>query len=165
MKNGALISACGEYRYWLTRDTGLLNARNDVAVFVMLNPSTADASADDPTIRRCIAFARSWGCCGLAVVNLYALRSTSPKNLWGHPDPVGPENDRHIAEFAQRHGSVVCAWGANAREQRVTQVANLIRDCGATLHCLGETKHGAPRHPLYLRKDSHRTRWPSRGAQ
>lgn len=85
---GADISACGAYRYRLDR-LGALLGRGAVN-FVMLNPSTADAEQDDPTIRRCLGYAFRWGFARLIVTNLYALRSTDPRALWEHPDPIGP---------------------------------------------------------------------------
>lgn len=147
----AAISKCGQYRYMLTRDIVDLAATRGPAVFIMLNPSTADASKDDPTIRRCIGFARSWGCTGIVVVNLYALRSTDPANLWTHPDPVGPANDAWLVDVVLDASEVVCAWGSNAKRERVAEVAAILRRAGAKLKCLGVTKFGsAPRHPLYV---------------
>jgi hypothetical protein len=157
LMSDALISDDGLYRYWLTRrwNTG------PTATFVMLNPSTADAAIDDPTIRRCIGFAKAWGCGGLTVVNLYALRSTDPKGLWTAGDPVGPENDSHLSAFAvvasQLGWPLVAAWGANAKPDRVAQVLDLPGM--AALTALGVTKDGAPRHPLYLRTDAQPMRW------
>jgi hypothetical protein len=156
----AHISDCGQYRYLLRRDipARMWGTGDDAceAVFVMLNPSTADASVDDPTIRRCIGFATAWGRTGLTVANLYALRSTSPKALWQHRDPVGPENDRWLSALANPNmgGEIICAWGANARPDRVTSFRELMREHGAKLYCLGTTKDGAPRHPLYLKRDA-----------
>src|SRR5262245_19133112 len=89
----ALISPCGLYRYWLTRTWD--NSLRRVC-WVMLNPSTADAEQDDPTIRRCVGFARSWGAGGIIVVNLFAFRASDPKALLRAADPVGPDNDGHI---------------------------------------------------------------------
>jgi len=129
------------------------------AVFVMLNPSTADATEDDPTIRRCLGFAQAWGRTGLTVANLYALRSTDPKALWKHSDPVGPENDDVLAGLAKQHRELVCAWGANAKPARVSRFRELIEGNGGTLLCLGTTKDGAPRHPLYLSKASQLQKW------
>jgi hypothetical protein len=149
----AVISESGEYRYRLTRPSEVLSPERGGALFVMLNPSTADAELDDPTIRRCRGFARTWGCAGLAVANLYALRSTDPAALWWHLDPVGPENDQHLAALAREFGDVVCAWGANAKPERVSAFLALVREAGARTWCLGVTKSGAPRHPLYVRGD------------
>lgn len=157
----ALLSEDGLYRYWLSRRW----ARNGMgmATFVMLNPSTADASLDDPTIRRCIGFARRWGLDGIAVVNLYALRSTDPKGLWAAADPVGPDNDEWLgvhAILAKANATpVVAAWGANAHPDRVAHVAALFASFGVPLHSLGVTKAGQPRHPLYLRADASLAPW------
>lgn len=146
----ATISKCGSYRYLLSRHEGDLLLRGKPAVFCMLNPSTADGSVDDPTIRRCRAFARSWQRTGLLVVNLYALRSSTPAALWKHPDPVGPDNDKHLDAIARTHDDIVCAWGACAPPERVRFVEHLFTASGTRLWCLGATKHGAPRHPLYV---------------
>lgn len=147
---GAVISGCGRYRYRLTRPSENICPERGGALFVMLNPSTADAELDDPTIRRCRGFARTWGCAGLAVANLYALRSTNPAALWSHPDPVGPENDQHLEELAREFGDVVCAWGSHARLARVESVCEILGRSGARTWCLGTTRAGAPRHPLYV---------------
>lgn len=118
-------------------------------LFVMLNPSTADAQKDDATIRRCFQFAKREGCTSLTVVNLFAFRATDPKELTWAEDPVGPENDRHIQEQVSRHGTgwIVAAWGSNAMAfKRAQHVFHMLGD----VHCLGRTKLGAPRHPLYV---------------
>jgi hypothetical protein len=145
----ALLSTCGTYRYELTR--GPLNRP---AVFVMLNPSTADASIDDPTIRRCRGFARAWGCGGLVVVNAFALRATNPAALRTHPDPVGPYNDAVLATLGiarprTRHRGLGSARDpARPGQARPCAAAR----CGRTQPmCLGVTKDGHPRHPLYVR--------------
>ncbi|MDP2141346.1 MAG: DUF1643 domain-containing protein [Gammaproteobacteria bacterium] len=153
MNNSAIIASCQQYRYALTRAPLAAVVSNPPAVFIMLNPSTADATQDDPTIRRCRGFASSWGANGIVVVNLYGLRATDPAALWQHPDPVGPENDEWIRRFALEAKSVVCAWGTNARADRVKTVTSMLIDAGVHLLCLGVTKHGAPRHPLYIRAD------------
>lgn len=160
MTTDALISDCGTYRYWLTR---LWNNTVAPATFIMLNPSTADASADDPTIRRCAGFARSWGCGGLRVANLYAYRATDPKAMRRAIDPVGPENDYHLENLAWEAwawgGPIVAAWGANAEPERaatVRRIKNMNR-----LTVLGLTKAGQPRHPLYLRADLAPQAWPT----
>ncbi|HEV2343460.1 MAG TPA: DUF1643 domain-containing protein [Actinocrinis sp.] len=118
-------------------------------VFVMLNPSTADATREDPTMRRCLRFARREGCGGLIVVNLFAPRTTDPSILATHPDPVGPDNDQILCAAVGRGTPVVAAWGAHgalhARDQAVLRLLYPAR-----LSCLGRTAHGQPRHPLYL---------------
>lgn len=152
MKKTATISDDGLYRYVLGRRWS--DEEDAFATFVMLNPSTADAEVDDPTIRRCISFAQSWGMGGLRVVNLYALRATRPEALWNVADPVGPENDYYltwIADMAKATGwPLVAAWGANAKQGRVQDVLGL-RWMQFSLQCLGITKAGAPRHPLYVK--------------
>lgn len=154
----AVISKCGQYRYMLTRPAGVGTWRAP-AMFIMLNPSTADASLDDPTIRRCRSFAQEWKCSGIIVVNLYALRSTDPSGLWSHSDPVGPENDAWLVEATKGTTEVVCAWGANAKPERVATVAKLLTRAAGQLRCLGTTKHGAPRHPLYVKGDTQLIDW------
>lgn len=147
----AVISLCGRYRYRLTRQW----ANGPTATFIMLNPSTADALTDDPTIRRCLAYARAWDCGSLTVVNLYAWRATDPRQLWTVEDPVGPDNDSHLVEAAQAAGRtgapLVAAWGANAKTDRIAQVLSLT-GMGA-LTALDVTTTGQPKHPLYLRAD------------
>jgi hypothetical protein len=145
----AILSHCGQYRYLLSRD-GDLTAMRAPAVFIMLDPSTADAALDDPTIRRRRSFAQSWGCNGIRVVNLYALRSTNPKALWTYDDPVGSENDHWLEHIALSSSEVVCAWGANAKLERVERVASRLIAARVALKCLGMTKQLAPRHPLYV---------------
>jgi hypothetical protein len=152
----ATISEDGRYRYVLSRDTRSVWSASAVT-FVMLNPSTADADHDDPTIRRCIRFARDWHYSGLYVVNLYAYRATSPRDLWLADDPVGPENDRILTEFVMRSELVVAAWGAHAPADRVAELADLFRR--RPIHALGLTKSGAPRHPLYLPASARPIRW------
>lgn len=156
----AIISDCGLYRYLLTRETGLLLAEKPGALFVMLNPSTADATLDDPTIRRCRVFAQAWGCAGLAVANLYAYRATDPRELWQCADPVGPENDSRLAALATEFGDIVCAWGKHAKPERVAAVVGILQRAGARLWCLGTNKDGSPRHPLYIKQDQPLIEWP-----
>jgi hypothetical protein len=158
----AYLSDDGRYRYTLGRWWGG-GLGIGAAVFVMLNPSTADAEVDDPTIRRCIGFAKALGCDGLHVVNLYAYRATKPGDMFAADDPVGPENDRvltNAATFARREGRpLIAAWGANAKSDRVDRVLRLPGF--EALTALGVTRHGAPRHPLYLRADARPQEWPN----
>lgn len=155
----AIISSCGNYRYQLTRPSEVEHPDTGPALFVMLNPSRADASQDDPTIRRCRGFARTWGGAGMVVANLYAMRSPYPDDLWRHPDPVGPENDDMLRLLAGQHRDVVCAWGARARPERVREVMAIFKSAGARLWCLGVTKYGHPRHPLFVRGDQPLVPW------
>ena len=138
----ALLSPCGTYRYSLNRSWG----HGATVLFVMLNPSVADGSRDDPTIRRCVGFAKAWGFGALSVANLFAMRSTDPSVLLSAPDPVGPDNDAVIFELARRASLVVAAWGAHkAGACRVADVRRLL----PKPVCLGLTSSGHPRHPLY----------------
>jgi len=149
-ERSAVISNDGLYRYRLDRRW----ASGPTVAWVMLNPSTADADADDPTLRRISAFSRGWGFGRLIVANLYALRTTDPAQLWTATDPVGPDNGAHIAGAVSCH-EVVAAWGVNAKPGRVAEVLAVIgRQPGAgRVRALGTTKSGAPKHPLYLRGD------------
>ena len=154
VQRSAVLSNDGLYRYELTR---MWDNEKRAAVWIMLNPSTADDDADDPTILRCISFSKAWGYGGIRVVNLYALRSTDPAALKRHPDPVGPLNDWHI-KLAAGYSSrpVIAAWGTKAEASRAAAVADLI---GPRLMCLVKTKHGHPKHPLYVKGDTQPVPW------
>lgn len=157
----AILSPCGTYRYTLSRRIPCVLRWIKPALFIMLNPSTADATEDDPTIRKCIGFAKSWQHTDLTVVNLFALRATKPIELLKHPDPVGPDNDKHVAEQIEKHaqiGTIVVAWGANKLAQgRARAIAPLLK--GAPVKALQITKDGSPWHPLYVRYDAELTDW------
>ncbi len=145
-KSSAIISACGAYRYRLERQW---DGEKPKVAFLMLNPSTADAEADDPTIRRCIGFAKSWGFGALIVGNLFALRSTDPAALYSHADPVGPDNDKHLGAIARSAETIICAWGTHgAFRDRGRTVAEMLD--GHNLAALTVTKDGHPGHPLYI---------------
>lgn len=162
MMKAAELSPDGRYRYALYRTWDqTLPGRS---LWIMLNPSTADAELDDPTIRRCIGFSKGWGHGALAVVNLFAWRATDPKELRQVADPVGPDNDRHlVAALEQRPSMVICAWGQPKNRLMVNRVAAVHQNLAAARHrgllqrftitCLGHTDTGAPKHPLYLRAD------------
>jgi len=151
----AVLSPCGTYRYKLTRHWGDEHA----LPFVCLNPSTADAEIDDPTIRRCMGFARREGAGGIVVANLYALRTAHPKMLMRHPNPYGPDNPSHLAylgTWSSEHNiPIVCGWGAHpaAKPNLVVEVLRFLTASGAKTVCLGRTGNGSPRHPLYVRAD------------
>jgi len=150
--SGAELSLCGTYRYALTRAWAHGGPDSSVC-FIMLNPSTADAGQDDPTIRRCIGFAKSWGYASLEVVNLFAYRATDPSELGGATDPVGPENDRHIRRAVAVARLVVAAWGAEPLAASRSSVVELLVTASSDIHALALTKNGSPKHPLYLRAD------------
>lgn len=116
----AVFSPCRRYRYRLERELGALASTRGAVAFVGLNPSTADETVDDPTIRRCMRFARDWGFRRLVMANAYAWRSTDPAGLWTALDPVGPDNDAHLEAIAGDVELVVVAWGKHARPDRVT---------------------------------------------
>lgn len=145
----AIISDCQQYRYELGRD--FIENANNPAIFCMLNPSTADALLDDPTIRRCIQFAKDFGHDSLKVVNLYAFRSPSPKDLWVASDPVGVDNNQYLMNLFLKHKKIICAWGGNAKIERVQEVYDLLTKLNVEMWCLGTTKQGMPKHPLYLK--------------
>jgi hypothetical protein len=146
----AVIDETGKYRYLLLRSWDVYAQH---VLFIMLNPSTADACQDDPTIRRCISFARQWRYGGIAVVNLFALRSTDPRELLRAVDPIGHENDAHIVRAVERSSLIVAAWGTRgALKGRDKQVIQLIQEIRKPLYCVGLTKDGHPRHPLYARR-------------
>lgn len=166
--SSATTSRCERYRYTLTRAWGA----GPRALFVMLNPSTADRFVDDATIRKCVGFARRWGCGGIEVVNLWAIRSTDPAGVLAVDDPIGPDNDAAIRAALDRCAIVVCAWGAHATGMlkrvgpaRVAQVLAILRERRCDGHspaeceescprvvpmCLGVSADGSPRHPLML---------------
>ncbi len=136
------------YRYTLRRELAPLLPGPRV-LFVMLNPSTATDDIDDPTIRRCIDFAKRWGCSSLSVVNLFAARATDPRELKRMDDPIGPDNDLTIMSEAARADTVVLAWGVHGaylgRDQDVLVLLRPLKP-----RHLGLTKDGHPRHPLYV---------------
>lgn len=150
----AYLSPCRTWRYSLTRDVAPLLDLGTVT-FIGLNPSTADETVDDPTVRRCIGFAQTWGYSRLKLVNLYAFRATDPDDLFRADDPIGPDNDCTIAKVIGCSDLVVCAWGARAPVNRAVEVFDLIGDPRA----LRLTQSGAPYHPLYVRGDARPLRY------
>ena len=145
MTKTAEISPCGQYRYRLGR---LWDKRLPACMWVMLNPSTADASIDDRTIKRCVDYSVRWGYGELLVGNLFGWRATNRKELRQVEDPVGPENDRHLRAMLAEAGSVVCAWGTDGSYRgRDTEVMEMLNGRG---HALALLKGGQPGHPLYL---------------
>jgi hypothetical protein len=147
LSTAATISDCGQYRYRLERHWG----DGPTALWVMLNPSTADSSNDDRTIGRCVGFSVREGCGRMLVGNLYALRSTDPAALLEHDQPVGWENFEHLRAMAKEASVIVVAWGSwkGVTPQLVKSVLESLAGA-ATIRCLGRTKSGAPKHPLYV---------------
>jgi hypothetical protein len=143
MKTDANFSSCRKYRYalWRTWDES-----KPYAMFIGLNPSTADETNDDPTIRRCIGFSKSWGFGGLCMVNLFAFRATEPRDMMSSIEPVGCENDLYIKRLAIDAGVVIAAWGNDGSfKGRSETVSAFLPD----LKCLKMNKTGEPAHPLY----------------
>lgn len=162
VQKSAIISSCCRYRYELRREW---DSRLPPYVSGMLNPSTADANLDDRTISRNVGSAQSAGCGSLIVWNLGAGRATDPRNWIAMQDPIGPENDSHIrrilSECRERNGVAVVGWGNRGsfmmRDRAVLEIAKGV---GITFNCLGVTKTGQPKHPLYIASCTRLTRWP-----
>jgi hypothetical protein len=150
MERDAVISDCGKYRYLLRRAWDHDKPR---ALFVMLNPSTADAEIDDATIRSCIRLSKGLGYGSFEVVNLLAWRATDPKDIPSKPsDATGPNNPRVIEAAVGRCDTVICAWGAHPYAARnAPGVLDIITLNRPAAYCLGKTKAGAPKHPLYIK--------------
>jgi hypothetical protein len=149
-QSSASLSACGRYRYTLTRRW----APGPLLVGCLVNPSTADGSVDDPTVRKFIALAKLLGFAGILIVNLYAWRATDPANLVAAmrrgEDVVGPENDDAIVDAARAAGMVIAGWGPKPwAEDRARHVLRLLAPI-ADMHCLRRTANGSPEHPLFL---------------
>lgn len=171
ISDGCEFSECRRWRYTLWRTwqqqgaqadlfaAGLNQRRDEYLMIVGLNPSTADERVDDPTIRRCINFARKYGFGGLCMTNLFGWRATDPKSMmkWsimGH-DVIGKDNDHWLAESARNAGLIICAWGNDGpflgRAKAV--IALLQQHVRGPLHCFRKTGAGEPEHPLYLPGD------------
>ena len=151
MISKTIFSPCRTYRYTLLRRFGLLFGGNShYVMFIGLNPSTADENKDDPTIRRCIGFAQFWGFNQICMTNLFAFRATDPKTMKVQTNPIGPDNDKWLMECAKDASVVVAAWGVNGQFlRRDLAVSKMI----GKLSCLGVTKDGHPKHPLYVKAD------------
>lgn len=155
MEKGAKISECGKYRYELWRVWD--NSKSRVT-FIMLNPSIANENIDDPTIRRCIGFAKYWGYGGIHVCNLFAYRSTDPKELLKVEDPIGPLNKSHITSCSYLSDIVIFAWGNGnivsklmAKNKEYQPLEDVY---SKKANYIELSKDGVPKHPLYLKKDN-----------
>lgn len=156
MKMDAVFDVTKTYRYSLWREW---NPNAPCLGFIMLNPSTADKTTNDPTIRRCIGFAKTWGYGSLEVVNLFAYCTKSPQDLRRAVEPIGIENERYLLQAGQRAKTMILAWGNWGKLQnRSQEVLNLLSGEGE-LYCLGCTQSGQPRHPLYVKGNTHFNRY------
>ena len=149
----AVISDCGSYRYRLERHA--IGSGAGAVAWIMVNPSTADASADDATIRKVVGFSQRLGFGWLIVGNVFAYRSTDVKALARVDDPIGPDNERHLREIMREAGTVIVAWGPVSKlptihRRRYQRVVRIAQELGVTLHCIGTAKDGHPRHPLMV---------------
>ena len=145
------FSRCGRYRYWLRRSW---DTRLPRCAFVGLKPSTADAQIDDPTLRRCIRFARDWGYGSLLLVNLFSFCATDPRALLRAEDPIGSRTDDWLKRARRECDLIVAAWGHyGALHGRADDAVRILGE----VSCLGVTQSGMPRHPLYCRKTARLT--------
>ena len=152
MKRSAEISECQNYRYSLER---VWDPTKKLVGFIGLNPSTADGNEDDPTIRRCIEFAKSWGAGGIYMTNLFAYRATSPAVMIEQESPIGPENDSYLAQLPNKVDKIVACWGnSGCHKDRANQVKGLLK---VDLLCLDVNKTGEPKHPLYVKGNTELT--------
>ncbi len=178
MKRETIFSPCRQYRYTLWREWRspmvcdscapyILGESPDMveckqcensqkyAMFIGLNPSTADETQDDPTIRRCTGFAKAWGYGALCMTNIFAFRATDPRVMKQQKEPVGEDNQRHIVECASNAGIVVAAWGTHGVfKNQDFNVRLWIASINTPIFHLGLSKEGHPKHPLYLKADT-----------
>jgi hypothetical protein len=143
----ARLSRCHSYRYSLWRSW---NRGSGTVVFIGLNPSTADHAQDDPTIRRCVRFAKDWGYESMTIVNLFAYRATIPEDMKTAQDPVGPRNDYWLKKTVKSADLAVACWGNHG--SFLARDKTILRSF-ANLHCIGQNKSLQPAHPLYLKAD------------
>jgi hypothetical protein len=170
MQRTTVFSPDRRHRYTLWRDWsdqyGMFDTptRGTLAYanFICLNPSTADEVQDDPTIRRCAAFAKAWGFPAFCMTNLFAWRDTSPEMMMAAADPIGDDNDHWLASIARDAGIVVAGWGKHgAFNDRATEVVDLLRrHVNVTLHALRTNADGSPEHPLYIPAACSPITWP-----
>ncbi len=157
-----IFSDCRNYRYTLWRAWGNaplftpreITRESSYVMFIGLNPSTADETRDDPTIRKCMGFAQRWGYEGLCMTNLFAFRATQPRDMRAELYPTGPHNLDHVLQCAAKAAIVVAAWGANGSYKgRDRAMMEDLAKHGVHPVCLRLTSKGAPEHPLYVPYD------------
>ena len=147
MKTDAIISEDKKYRYVLSR---IWDESKPIVMIMGLNPSTADAMNDDPTITKCINFAKSWGYGGVYMLNLFAFRTSNPQTMLDADEPIGMENDKYLVEYSLKCDKVVCAWGNDGSyKNRSSEIKSKL----GNLYYLALNKSGEPSHPLYLKSE------------
>ena len=151
MHKASQLSPCRTYRYALDR---IWDPHLPALLWVLYNPSTADETEDDPTLRRCISFARSWGYGGLCIINLFSLRTPDPSILRGHSQPKGPDHERCFQEALEGHSDVVCAWGLQGGP-----ISSHFSPGTHRIFHLGLNRDGSPKHPLYLPSSTFLHEW------
>lgn len=161
IRKSAIIE--GQHRYLLRREWG----EGKMLTWCMLNPSTADADKSDPTLTRCMNFAKGWGYDGVELVNLFSWRSKDPRDVVSNlADASNGDTDRHIAAAAVECGKIVVGWGAYGDrdwvKERVGSVVRLLAHYGVDMWCVGKTKSGCPRHPLYVKSSAELVRWEAK---
>ena len=149
MHKGAILSSCKKHRLQLWREW---DSNLPKVLFIMLNPSTADDQQDDPTLRRCIDFAKQWGFGGLYIGNLYSFRAADPKTLLKVSKFSHRDNYKHLVTMANQCQLVVCAWGNYPVIKKLGIPKNIFKYLEQNLHCLALSKKSMPMHPLYLKK-------------
>ena len=147
MIKDAIISSDDKYRYMLSR---IWDKSKSKVMIIGLNPSMADASQDDPTIRKCIKYAKSWGYGGVYMLNLFAFRTPKPKVMFVADEPIGIENDKYLMDYSLKCDKVVCAWGNDGNyKNRSSEAKSKL----SNLHYLMLNNSGEPAHPLYLKPE------------
>lgn len=147
---GAIISRNKIYRYQLWR---VWDDTKPKLLFIMLNPSTADSKYNDPTIIRCMNYAKDWGYGGIFVGNLFAFRHKDPKRLLKATDPIGRKNNKHLSKMRKKSKKIVCAWGHSGIVKKLSNKSmEHLLNIKPVLYCLELSKDGTPKHPLYLKK-------------
>lgn len=159
MERRTILSPCRLYRYTLWREWDeILSSDAGYLMVIGLNPSTADETQDDPTIRKCVGFAKRWGFSALCMTNLFAFRATDPAVMKAEKYPVGGENNRWLQECAMGAQCVLAAWGAHGSHNgRAAEVTAILSGYGNPLYCLKKNKDGSPMHPLYVPYECPRT--------
>ncbi len=153
----AVYSECERYRYGLTRTW---DPRGKRVLFVMLNPSKATEVQNDPTVERCERRARALGFGAFQVTNIFAWRETNPAMMRKAVDPIGPDNDVIIRDGVAWADQVIAAWGTHGEHlNRGPEMEAVLRATGKPIYTLGLSKHGHPKHPLYISYSQHPTLW------